>query len=174
MRPINILLVMLIFVIASCQSKNAVHLKTALEQKERTAFNILVGKKGPNERKLKCLIDGDFKCAQQAITEKGQAFDKIISEINELETGGIKYGNELKTATCNYYKAVKQLEVFDRHEIIVQQQSQKANTEQLRDSVIAKQGQLLKHKLEMRKVINNREKQLAEIQKQFNSVNHLN
>lgn len=164
---------MLSFVIASCQSKNAVHLKTALEQKERTAFNILVGKKGPNERKLKCLIDGDFKCAQQAITEEEQAFDKIISEINALETGDIKYGNALKKAAVSYYKAVKQLEVFDRHEIIVQQQSQKANTEQLRDSIIAKQGQLLKHKSEMRKVINNREKQLAEIQKQFNSVNRL-
>ncbi|WP_426327948.1 hypothetical protein [Pedobacter sp. R-06] len=174
MIPRNILLVMLILIVSSCQSKKAVHLKTVLEQKERVVFNILLGKNGPNEQKLKCLIDGDFKCAQQAITEEERAFDKIISEINALETGDIKYGNELKSATSNYYKAVKEFEIFDRLVIAQQQISQnKKNTEKIRDAAIHKQGQLSRERLEMRKTISKKEQLLAEVQKQFKLLNHL-
>ncbi|WP_157258157.1 hypothetical protein [Pedobacter ginsenosidimutans] len=174
MIPRNILLVMLILIVSSCQSKKAVHLKTVLEQKERVVFNILLGKNGPNEQKLKCLIDGDFKCAQKAITEAEQAFDKIISEINALETGDVKYGNELKSATSNYYKAVKESEIFDRLVIAQQQISQdKTNTEKIRDAAIHQQGQLLRNKLEMRKIISKKEQVLAKVQQQFNLLNHL-
>ncbi|KRT14210.1 hypothetical protein ASU31_20600 [Pedobacter ginsenosidimutans] len=165
---------MLILIVSSCQSKKAVHLKTVLEQKERVVFNILLGKNGPNEQKLKCLIDGDFKCAQKAITEAEQAFDKIISEINALETGDVKYGNELKSATSNYYKAVKESEIFDRLVIAQQQISQdKTNTEKIRDAAIHQQGQLLRNKLEMRKIISKKEQVLAKVQQQFNLLNHL-
>jgi len=174
MIPRNILLVMLILIVSSCQSKKAVHLKTVLEQKERLVFNIMLGKNGPNEQKLKCLIDGDFKCAQQAITEAERAFNKIISEINALETGDIKYGNELKSATRNYYKAVKESEIFDRLIIAQQQISQnKRNTEKIRDAAIHQQGQLSREKLEMRKIISKKEQVLAEVQKRFNMLNHL-
>ncbi|RLJ79629.1 hypothetical protein [Pedobacter alluvionis] len=169
----NILLALLILSLISCQSKKAAHLNTVLKHADRAVFNMMVGKNGLNEKKLKCVIDGDFKCALQVVNEEERAFNQIINKINAAETNDIKYGNALKSAAISYYEAVKQLEVFDRHEIVVQQQSQKANTEQLRDSVIAKQGQLLKHKLEMRTVINKKEKQFAEIQKQFNSVNNL-
>ena len=169
----NILLVLLILSLISCQSKKAAHLNTVLGSAERAVFNIMVGKNGLNEKKLKCVIDGDFKCALQMVDEEEQAFNKIINNINAAETNDIKYGNALKKAAVSYYKAVKQLEVFDRHEIIVQQQSQKANTEQLRDNATTKLGQLLNSRLEMRKLINKKEKQLAEIQKQFNSVNRL-
>ena len=174
MKPRNILFFMLILIVSACQSKKAVHLKTVLEQKERGIFNILLGKNGPNEQKLKCLIDGDFKCAQQAITEEERAFDKIISEINALETGGIKYGNELKSATSNYYKAFKESETFDRLIVAQQQISQnKTNTEKIRDAAIRQQGQLSREKLEMRKITSKKEQLLAEVKKQFNLLNHL-
>lgn len=165
---------MLILILASCQSKKAVHLKTVLKQKERTIFNIMVGKNGPSERKLKCLIDDDFKCALLAINEEERAFDKIISEINTLETSDTKYGNELKTATVSYYKAVKDLEVFDRLDIAQQQISQnKTNTEKVRDAAMRKKGQLSRDKLEVHKIISKKEQILIEVQKQFNSANHL-
>ncbi|CAH0168846.1 MULTISPECIES: hypothetical protein [unclassified Pedobacter] len=174
MIPRNILFLVLILIVSSCQSEKAVHLKTVLEQKERVAFNIMLGKNGPNEQKLKCLIAGDFKCAQQAITKEEQAFDKIISEINSLETGDIKYGNELKLATDKYYKAVKEFEVFDRLIIAQQQISQnKTNTEKIRDAAIRQQGQLSRDKLKMRKIINKKEQVLAEVRKQFNLLNRL-
>ncbi|TBO44387.1 hypothetical protein [Pedobacter kyonggii] len=170
----NIFLLVLILIVSSCHSEKAAHLKTVLEQKGRVVFNIMLGKNGPNEQKLKCLINSDFKCARQAITEEERAFDKIISEINALETGGIKYGNELKLATSNYYKAVKEFEIFDRLIIDQQQISQnKTNTEKIRDAAIRQQGQLSRDKLEMRKIINKKEQVLAEVQKQFNLLNHL-
>jgi len=170
----NFLLTLLILILTSCQSKKAVHLKTVLKQKERTIFNIMVGKNGPSERKLKCLIDGDFKCALLAIDEEERAFDKIIGEINALETGGTKCGNELKTATVSYYKAVKDLEVFDRLDIAQQQISQnKTNTEKVRDAAMHKQLQLSRDKLEVHKIINQKEQRLIEVQKQFNSANRL-
>lgn len=174
MKPGNIFLAMLILVMASCQSKKAVHLKTVLELKKRTVFNIMLGKNGPNERKLKCLIDGNFKCAQQAITEKEKAFDKIISEINALETEDVKYGNKLKSATSNYYKAFKEGEIFDRLAIAQQEISQnKTNTEKVRNAAMHKQGELSRQKLEMRKIIIKKEQALAEAQKQFSLLNHL-
>ncbi|WP_343523855.1 hypothetical protein [Pedobacter sp.] len=170
----NILLVTLILIVSSCQSKKAVDLKTVLEQKEQRVFNIMLGKNGPNERKLKCLIDGDFKGAQQAITEEERAFDKIINEINALETGDIKWGNQLKSATSNYYKAIKEFEIFDRLIIVQQQISQnKTNTEKIRDAAIRQQGQLSRNKLKMRKIINKQEQLLATVQKRFNLLNHL-
>jgi len=171
----NILLMLPVFCLISCQSKKAADLNTALLDAERAAFNIIVGKDGPNERKLKCFIDGDFKCARQAVDEKELAFNQIINKIEVVETSNIEYGNDLKKAAINYYDALKQLEIADRREIALQQLSQdKTITTQLRDSIIVKQGQLLNQKLEMRKFINKKENKLAEIQKQFKLAKHLN
>ncbi|MCX2492654.1 hypothetical protein OQX63_04170 [Pedobacter sp. PF22-3] len=135
----------------------------------------MAGKNGPNEKKLECIINGDFKCALQAIDEKEQAFNKVITEINTVETNDIEYGNDLKKAAISYYDTVKQVEISERQEIALQQLSQdKTNKVEVRDSAMAKQLQLMNKKSEMRKLINKKESKLAEIQKQFNSVNHLN
>ncbi len=171
----NIFFTLLVCCLISCQSKKAVQLNTVLANSERAVFNIMVGKNGPNERKLKCIIAGDFKCALQAVNDKEHAFNQIINEINVVETSGIEHGNDLKKAAVNYYNALKQLEISDRREIALQQLSQDKNTTaQVRDQVLAGQRQLLNKKLEMRKLINKKENKLAEIQRQFNLVNHLN
>ncbi|MEH3113952.1 hypothetical protein [Pedobacter terrae] len=171
----NIFFILLIFGLISCQSKKVARLNTVLLHAERAVFNIIVGKNGPNERKLKCIIDGDFKCALQAVDDKERAFNQIINEINALETHDIEYGNELKKAAISYYDALKQLEISDRQEISIQQLSQdKTSTAQVHDNAMVKQRQLLNKKLEMRQLINKKENKLAEIQKQFNSANHLN
>ncbi|WP_293305487.1 hypothetical protein [Pedobacter sp. UBA5917] len=175
MKKRNIFLVLLILVLSSCQSKKATDLKTTLEQKDRTAFNVMVGKNGPSERKLKCLIDGDFNGALKALEEEEQAFDKIIVEINALQTDDIKHGNELKAAAANYYTAVKELELSERLNIAQQQISlNKANAEKVRDAATHKQLQLSRDKLEMHKTVNKKEQLLAEAKKQFDLVNHLN
>lgn len=171
----NILLILLILGLSSCQSKRAAHLNTVLVHAERAVFNIIVGKNGPNEKKLKCIIKGDFECALQAIDDKEQAFNKVINEINALETKDVEYGNDLKKAAISYYDALKQMEISDRQEIALQQLSQdKKNTVGKRDSAMAKQQQLRNKKLEMRMLINKKESKFAEIKKQFNSVYHLN
>ena len=93
----NILLVLLILSLISCQSKKAAHLNTVLGSAERAVFNIMVGKNGLNEKKLKCVIDGDFKCALQMVDEEEQAFNKIINNINAAE-------KELDTLKAAYEK----------------------------------------------------------------------
>jgi len=134
----------------------------------------MVGKNGPNERKHHCIIDDDFKCALQAVDDKERAFNTVINNINAVETNDIKYGDDLKKAAISYYNALKQFEISDRQEIALQQLSHdKTNTAQVRDSAMAKQLQLLNKKQEMRQLIDKKESKLAEIQKQFNSVNHL-
>ncbi|WP_412467612.1 hypothetical protein [Pedobacter sp. KLB.chiD] len=171
----NIFFTLLIFCLIACQSKKAVQLNTVLANSERTVFNIMVGKNGPNERKLKCIIDCDFKCALQAIDDKEQAFNKVINEINALEIKDVEYGNDLKKAAISYYDALKQLEMSDRREIALQQLSQDKNsTIQVRDRVTTNQRELLNQKLEMRKLINQKENKLSEVKRRFNSVNHLN
>ncbi len=170
----NILFTLLVFCLISCQSKKAVQLNKVLSNSERAVFNIMVGKNGPNERKLRCIIDGDFKCALQAVDDKERAFNTVINKINAVETNDIKYGNDLKKAAISYYNALKQFEISDRQEIALQQLSHdKTNTAQVRDSAMAKQLQLLNKKQKMRQLIDKEESKLAEIQKQFNSVNHL-
>ncbi|MFC1226111.1 hypothetical protein ACFE6N_20070 [Pedobacter sp. BG31] len=170
----NILFTLLLFGLISCQSKKAVQLHTVLSNSERAVFNIMVGKNGPNERKLHCIIDGDFKCALQAVDDKEKAFNTVINKINAVETNDIKYGNDLKKAAIGYYNALKQFEIADRQEIALQQLSHdKTNTAQVRDSAMAKQLQLLNRKQKMRQLIDKKESKLTEIQKQFNSVNHL-
>ncbi|MFF5379655.1 hypothetical protein [Pedobacter suwonensis] len=170
----NILFTLLVFCLISYQSKKAVQLHKVLSNSERAVFNIMVGKNGPNERKLRCIIDGDFKCALQAVDDKERAFNTVINKINAVETNDIKYGNDLKKAAISYYNALKQFEISDRQEIALQQLSHdKTNTAHVRDSAMAKQLQLLNKKQKMRQLIDKEESKLAEIQKQFNSVNHL-
>lgn len=114
------------------------------------AFNILVGKNGPNEQKLSCLIKQGFKCAIAAIARQEAAFDQLIKEITALKTDHIAEGNVLKKANISYYTAVKSLQTFERQEIAQQQISiDKTNSEKIRDEAIRKQGQLLKEKLKM-------------------------
>lgn len=169
------LLLPLLLLLASCQSKKAITLKESLEKKDRIAFSILVGKNGPNEQKLNCLIKSDFGCAIAAIAQQEQEFDKLIGEIKSLETNGIKEGEALKKATADYYQAVKELQTFERLEIAQQQISNdKTNTDKVRDEAMRKQGELLKQKQEMYKTVYQREATLGSVQKQFDAANRLN
>jgi len=169
------LLLFLLALFASCQSKKAIGLKETLEKKERVAFNILVGKNGPNEQKLNCLIKRDFNCAIAAIAQQEQQFDKLIKEITALETADIKAGDALKKATADYYQAVKELQTFERLEIAQQQISNnKAHTDKVRDEAMRKLGDLLKEKQEMYQTVYQREASLSAAQKEFTAANRLN
>lgn len=169
------LLLPLLLLLASCQSKKAVGLKETLEKKDRIAFNILVGKNGSNEQKLNCLIKRDFKCAIEAIIKQEQEFDKLIEEISAIETDGIKEGSALKKASTNYYQAVKELQAYERLEIAQQEISNdKANSDKIRDDAMRKQGELLKEKQKIYKTVYKREAALATAQQHFNVANRLN
>lgn len=156
----------------SCKSRKATEFKEAIVQKERSAFNILVGKGGPEEEKLTCLINKDFKGALRAIDKQEQAFDSIIREITLLPADGISEGVALKTAAVNYYVSIRDLQLFDRQEIAAQQATYHTNV----DSIEKAQDKLLllqKEKLTMSGVTNGKWVALDEALKKFDQANNL-
>jgi hypothetical protein len=121
MKRIFSLLVVIIAALASCKPRKAIEFRAAIQQKERAATAIIVGKGGPDDRKDSLLIIEDFKGALQATDEEEQALNNIIQEIKMLSTEGVKEGAQLKTAAINYYAALKALEAYDRKEIAQQE-----------------------------------------------------
>ncbi|SKA41130.1 hypothetical protein SAMN04488128_105343 [Chitinophaga eiseniae] len=109
--------VFLLISLAGCKPKKAIQLREALEQKNRTAFNIVAGEGGAEGQKLQCLIKGDYQGALAALDKEEKDFDRLIDSIKSLPVTGIKQGEPLKAAAVDYYTAVKALQLFDRNEI---------------------------------------------------------
>jgi hypothetical protein len=115
----------LLISLAACKPKKAIYLKAAIDQKERTAFNIVVGKEGAEEQKLHCLVKGDYQGALAALDREEKDFDRLIDSIRALPAAGIKQGEPLKAAAVDYYTALKNLQLFSRQEIIMQDNAQR-------------------------------------------------
>ncbi|MBF4486343.1 hypothetical protein [Flavobacterium sp. CSZ] len=103
--------------INSCQSSKAIDFKESLEESQRRASEIILGKEGPGEKKLKCLQKDDYKGALRALELENKEFNRLITHIKKLSTEGIPEGKPLKTAALEYYESLKELHVFDRKEI---------------------------------------------------------
>jgi hypothetical protein len=101
----------------SCKSNKAADFKKSLDQYERKAFDIVLGKEGSGERKLKCLEKEDYKGALMAVDQQAEEFNMLIADIQKLSADGISKAEPLKTASLEYYKSLKELHVFDRKEI---------------------------------------------------------
>ncbi|HEU0125076.1 MAG TPA: hypothetical protein VFQ56_02105 [Flavobacterium sp.] len=102
---------------SSCKSSEAADFKESLHQSERRAFDIILGKEGSGEKKLKCLEKEDYKGAIMAVNQQSKEFDVLIANIKKLSTEGISKGDSLKTASIEYYQSLKELHAFDRKEI---------------------------------------------------------
>lgn len=113
--------IFLLIGLAGCKPKKAIQLREAIDQKEKTAFNIVVGKGGAEEQKLQCLIKGDFQGALAALDREEKDFDRLIDSIRVLPAAGIKQGEPLKAAAVEYYTALKTLQLFDRNEVAQQE-----------------------------------------------------
>lgn len=118
MRRLGIYITAFLFItMSSCESSNAADFKESINQSERRAFEIILGKKGSGEKKLNCLAKDDFKGALTAVDQQSKEFDILIGDIKKLSTQGIPKGEPLKTASLEYYQSLKELHVFDRKEI---------------------------------------------------------
>lgn len=124
----------LLITMSSCKSSKAVDFKESLDQYERKAFDIIVGKKGSGEKKLEYLEKEDFKGALMAVNEQATAFDSLISGIKKLSTDGIQEGEKLKNASIEYYQALKELHGFDKKEIEQQAVLQTVKDDELKDA----------------------------------------
>ncbi|MCR4030674.1 MULTISPECIES: hypothetical protein [Flavobacterium] len=107
----------LFITMSSCKSSKATDFKESLDRSERSAFNIILGKEGWGEKKLKYLEKEDYKNAIMAVDKQSKEFDRLIADIEKLSIDGISKGEALKIASIEYYQALKELHGFDRKEI---------------------------------------------------------
>lgn len=122
MMRFGIFITTLLFItMSSCVSSKATEFKESLAQSERKAFDIILGKEGWGEKKLKYLIDDNYKGALAAVDQQGAEFDKLIAAIKKLSSEGIDEAKPLKQASIAYYEALKDLHQFDRKEIMQQE-----------------------------------------------------
>ncbi|SFD99179.1 DUF2461 domain-containing protein [Flavobacterium phragmitis] len=134
MMRLNIsITVLLIITMSSCKSSKATDFMELLDQSERRAFAIVVGKNGSGEKKLEYLEKDDFKGAAMAVDQQAVEFDKLITDIKKLSTDGIQEGEQLKTASIEYYKALKELHIFDKKEIEQQALLQTVKNDELKN-----------------------------------------
>lgn len=170
MNPIIFSAAFLLITLVSCKPQKAIELKAAIDQQERTVFNILVGKNGSEEQKLESLVKDDYKGALSFVDQQEKEFDKVIGEIAALPADGVKQGDQLKTAAMDYYGALKELHIFDRQEIAQQEISSHTDGEALR-AAQHKILELNRQKQEMYKKVYEKEKAFHEVTEQFNSAN---
>lgn len=136
----KIFLLAFLFLIAnSCKSPKTNRFRETIIQKERDAFQIILGKNGSETKKLDHLAKDDYKGAIAAVDLQTREFDELIKSIEILSTDNIQEGKPLKTAAINYYKSLKELHFFDRKEIEKQESISKLNEN---DQIIA-QDQLI-------------------------------
>ncbi len=138
----------LFIIITSCESSKAADFKESINQSERRAFKIILGKEGPGEKKLNCLVKEDYKGALTAVDQQGKEFDILINDIKKLSTKGIPNGESLKTASLEYYQSLKELHGFDRKEIEQQALLQTLNNNKLKEAqnnliILARQKKML-------------------------------
>jgi hypothetical protein len=170
MQPVIFSAALLLITLVSCKPQKAIELKAAIVQKERIAFNILLDKNGPGEQKLASLVKDDYKGALAFVDQEEKEFDKLIAEIAALPADGIQQGNELKTAALDYYGALKDLQIYDRQEIVQREASSRTEGEALRaaqDSIL----QLSRRKQDMFKKVYEKESAFHQALEKFSSVN---
>lgn len=170
MKPVIFSAAFLLIILVSCKPQKAIELKAAIVQQDRIAFNILLDKNGPGERKLASLVKDDYKGALAAVDQEEKEFDKLIGEITALPADGIKQGNELKTAAVDYYGALKALHIFDRQEIAQREISSHTEGEALQaaqDSIL----ELSRQKQGMFKKVYEKESAFHQALEKFSDVN---
>lgn len=162
----------LLISITSCQSRKASDFRETIDQQERVAFNIVVGKDGPEEKKLQYLIKDDYKGALAAVDQQAAAFDKLIEDIKALPADGIEQGGELKNAAINYYTALKALHFYDKKEIVQREAIVKLKGEALQPA----QRELIELAVQKKALYQNvykQERMLHEASKKFNTANRI-
>lgn len=160
----------LLILMSSCESSKAIDFKKSLAQSERKAFDIILGKEGSGEKKLKYLTEDNYKGALAAVDQQAKEFDKLIDDIKKLSTKDIPEAASLKTASIAYYQALKELHIFDRKEIteeellttLKNEEHKKAN-----DNIIA----LAKQKKLLYEAVYKKEALLHTATEKFNTAN---
>lgn len=109
--------VLILTVFYSCTNKKATHLNELLEKKESQVTAMLIGEKGLESIKLNHLIAYDYSKALDIVSKEETEFNRVIQDIRNADTEGVKKGKEVQKAAVDYYTLLKDLFVFSREEI---------------------------------------------------------
>lgn len=166
------IVIIILISLSACKSKKAIEFKAAIDQKEQSALDILVGKGGPEETKLHCLIKRDLKGALAAVDKEELAFNQLIKEIALLSADGIPLGAELKEAAIAFYTELRDLHMADRQEILVQEATYDKDTEKSKKAI----DQILTLNQDQQALfdrVNKKNEVLHNALEQFNKANNL-
>lgn len=142
-------LLLMFIAIISCSNKKSGDFKKAITDKQSESFNMLLGEKGWESRRLDYIIKNDYAKALYAVDEQEKGFDKIIQDLKALNTENIAKGSEVQKAAVAYYSSLKKLFLFSRNEIIEQEKSMNSQDDKEVDDA---QRQLLKISIEKQKM----------------------
>lgn len=165
-----VVMVVALLSLTACKPKKAIDFKDAIDQQERTAFNILVATDGAENKKLEYLIKRHYDSALAMIDEQETEFNRLINNLEALPTGSIKEAATLKEASINYYTTLKELQLFDRLNIANWKLSMQSKGEEL-DKVNNKSLELSLQKQDLFKKVHEKEALLDEARKKFNAAN---
>ncbi len=113
----NFLVFIFALSIISCGRQKAEAFKKEILKQQDEVTHMLIGKDGPESRKLEHLIKNDYQTALSLIDTQELAFNNIIKTIGDLKTENIKQAPELQRATVDYFTSLKNLHLSDRNYI---------------------------------------------------------
>ncbi|WP_104384352.1 hypothetical protein [Sphingobacterium sp. HMA12] len=112
------IIISVLIALSSCKNKKAEKFDALITAKESRAFSMLVGEKGLETIKLNQLIAQEYGQALHTIDQQELVFDSIINDIKKADIVGLLEGKEVQLEAINYYRALKDLFMFSRREIV--------------------------------------------------------
>ncbi|AZA90415.1 MULTISPECIES: hypothetical protein [Chryseobacterium] len=164
---------LLLLGLLSCKSEKTANFEKTVTDQEQIASNTLIGKNGYEIQKNQYLIKKNFEGALTSLDQQEQLFNSIIKTLSGLSTDGIKESSPVKTTAIGYYKAMKNLFLIERLSIEQQQQltftKDTIKIDKAQDSLL----QIDRKKLDLYKVVAEKQSEFQKALKSFNQANNL-
>ncbi|SHF79495.1 hypothetical protein [Chryseobacterium vrystaatense] len=171
---IRVILILSVFtVLYSCSDKKAEGLKELLDKNESQVSAMLIGEKGFESAKLEHLIARDYTKALNIIEKEEAEFNRIIKEIKNVNTDGIKMGKEVRQTSIDYYQALKDLFMFSRKEIKQEQLMRYGKSDKEIHEAQDQMTELGRQKQQLYQKVFKADEKRFTVQKQFETENNL-
>ncbi|EJL73913.1 hypothetical protein [Chryseobacterium populi] len=166
-------LLLIVTTIISCSNKKAADFKKSITDKKSEVYNMLLGEKGLESRKLDYLIKQDYSNALLLVDQQETKFNSVIKDIEMLNPDGIEDGKQVQKAAVDYYRILKKLFLCSRDEIEQQVVTRSKSDEK---KISAAQDRILEVLLEKQKLyqqLYEKDELLFKALKQFDDKNGL-
>lgn len=159
-------------VLASCKPTEAIDLRNTISANDEYLKDIILSEGSPEEAKLNCLVNDDFKGALSAIDKQKAQFDSLIQRTSAISVRNVKEGEALKRAAVDYYQALKLLHMADREEVMQQVITHGVDTTKIRlaqDKIL----ELLERKGKLFQQVYDKDEKMRKALDHFNKENGL-